>query len=140
MNKVKILSVSTGRVISKKFQKCRSVAIFKVSSFPYALQISAGATIFFEPDAPEFNLRFDIYDPSGKELDEELHEFEPDFEKIIANDDSITGFEVWLTPKQHIAKSPGMYTLKATIYQEDDVIIDELTTRFLLLKSVEEAL
>jgi len=140
MDSVKILSLSTGKMLNKKVQKYKNEAIFKVNSFPYALDVSTGATIFFEPNAPEFDLRFDIFDAEGKELDEEVHEFEPDFERVSVIDGGITVFEVWMTPKQHIAKSPGMYTIKATILQGDGEVLDELSTRFYLIKSAEETL
>lgn len=139
MDSVKILSLSTGKILNKKVQKYKKQEIFTVNSFPYALNVSAGATIFFEPNCPEFDLRFDIFDAEGKELDEEVHEFDPDFERIVTTESGIIVFEIWMTPKQHIAKSPGMYTIKATILHSDGEVLDELSTRFYLIKSVDES-
>lgn len=140
MDNVKILSVNTGKMLSRKLQKCKQMSIFEVDEFPYSLNVSAGAIIFFEPDAPEFNLRFDILDSNGKELDEELYEFDSDFEKILTNESDMVGLEIWITPKNHIAQKPGLYTLRATVYREDGTTLDELSTRFYLMNSAEWSL
>lgn len=140
MKDLKILSVNTGRIINKTTKDTRITHAFTVEKFPFKLDFSIGATVMFMRDAPEFDLRFDIFSPSGNELDEVLHEFEPDYENVFVSDDGTIIFEVRLTPEQHIAYTPGVYIVRATLRSEDDDILDEMQTKFYLCKSLKEVI
>lgn len=138
MKDLKILSVNTGRIINKNTKETEIKHIFTVDKYPFQIDFSVGVTVMFMPDAPEFDLKIDIFSPAGDELDKVLHEIVPDYENIIASNDGGIVFEVRLTPSQHLAQAPGVYTVRATLSSEDGQVLDVLETRFYLSKSLTE--
>lgn len=138
MNSLKILSVNTGRIIDKAAKKSEITHKFIVDSYPYKIDFSVGVAVMFMPDAPEFDLQVDVFSPYGDELDKVIHEVEPDFEKVYISADGGVVFEIRMTPSDHIAKTSGVYTVRASLLGENGGVLDSMETRFYLSNSLRE--
>lgn len=132
--KRKILSVFTGWVTNSKPRAVNIQSVFSVGDLPYKIDFTVGATIMFSRGAEAFNLRFDIYDPFGNELNNETHEVDPDLEINYSSLDGLGCYLVSLTPSSHAAKTEGVYKVTATLTDEDEEVIEKMDTFFILSK------
>jgi hypothetical protein len=135
METVKILSVCTGISNGKGHSDYEIKSTFEVATYPYNIDFYIGCTLIFGPESPSFDLKFDVYDDMGEELNKEVSEFEPDYERFTCSEEDILSSTLWLRPSDHQANRPGIFTVVASVIAESGKILDKIETRFILSKS-----